>query len=68
MIDGFKFNDPELDSMGIFDHCLLKMLIERRITKEEYLAMEKVRDCVLDLREEVSELAFREFREVVGNM
>lgn len=67
-IVNYIFNDKAVDSIERVDVALRKALIEREITKKEYIAMERMRLAIYDLREDLSDRAWHEFREVLNNI
>jgi len=48
-LETYKFNDPELDNIKNFDHIARSALINREITKKEYIAIENTLDTVRNL-------------------
>lgn len=64
-VENHKFNDPEIEAITDFNYYARAAFIVKDITKEEYLAIERVRVPVLNEMKNMSELAKQYLRETL---
>lgn len=70
-IQNYQFNDIDLDSMqdfDYFDYCARAALIERKITKDDYLLIEVFRSQYMDTLSRLSKPAREKLKQIVSNL
>ena len=67
-VEKYSFNDPDLDELGTWDYCAKAALIERRITKNDYITMHGIIKRILHSVPQLSLSAKRELKEIMYNI